>query len=75
MKSSLFFEASFTRIISALRVSSPLQLDFPAIHTLAREKLLSMYNGLVPFLQPDDLGEALKVASEFGIMPVSVVMP
>ena len=59
--------------MSALRVSSPLQLDFPAIHTLAIRRLLLLYNGSVPFLQPSDLGEALDVAYEYGIMPVSVV--
>jgi hypothetical protein len=32
-----------------------------------------MYNGSVPFFIPGDLGDALALASEYDIIPVSVV--
>ncbi|KAF8236753.1 hypothetical protein L208DRAFT_1421801 [Tricholoma matsutake] len=67
---SLFSEVSFSRIASALRVSSPLQLDFPSVHTFARQRLLSMYNGSLPFFRPGNLGDALALASEYDIIPM-----
>ncbi|RDB22888.1 hypothetical protein Hypma_009776 [Hypsizygus marmoreus] len=71
----LFRESRFTQIASILRASSPLQLDFPSIHSLAKERLDSMFPpGTVPLFQPDDPEEALALAIEYDISSMRKVM-
>ncbi|KAF8054778.1 hypothetical protein FPV67DRAFT_1050376 [Lyophyllum atratum] len=64
----LLSETRFSQIISILRVSSPLRLDFPEIHALAKDKLNSLFpSGRLPFFRPDNPEEALVLATEYTI--------
>ncbi|KAI6043277.1 hypothetical protein EDC04DRAFT_2563005, partial [Pisolithus marmoratus] len=58
----------FTRVASILRVSSPVQLDFPHLHTLVQDYLVAMFpSGPVPFRHPDYLEEALALTTAYKI--------
>ncbi|KAF5378351.1 hypothetical protein D9615_008761 [Tricholomella constricta] len=64
----LFSEVRFPRLAAVLRVSSPLQLDFPSIHALARERLNSIFpSPVLPLFRPEDPEEALALAKEYEI--------
>ncbi|KAG6865149.1 hypothetical protein C0991_004831 [Blastosporella zonata] len=63
---SLHSEVQFSRLAAALRVSSPQQLDFPAIHTLSRKQLnLIIPSQYSPESLPEDPEEALALATEY----------
>jgi hypothetical protein len=71
-RSPLSADASFSRVASALRVSSPQHLDFPSLHNLSRRLIEAMFpSGPVPFFHPDCLEEALALATEYQITSVS----
>lgn len=74
LRSPLSSDASFSRLSSLLRVSSQKQLDFPLIHSSARELIERMFpGGPDPFTHPDCLEEALALATEFQLQSVSVM--
>jgi len=61
----------FPRLASVLRVSSPRQLDFPAIYELAKDLIEKMFpSGPEPFQHPDCLEEALGLAVEYRIQSI-----
>ncbi|KAG6845268.1 hypothetical protein H0H87_011677 [Tephrocybe sp. NHM501043] len=65
---SLLSEVQFSRLAAALRVSSPQQLDFPAIHAHTRRRLISIIPPeYSPEFLPDDPEEALALATEYEI--------
>jgi hypothetical protein len=64
-------KVEFARLVSILRVSSPNQLDFPAIHALAWKYIEYMFpSGPQPFIHTNP-EEALAVATKYHIDSVS----
>ncbi|KAG6875993.1 hypothetical protein C0992_001491 [Termitomyces sp. T32_za158] len=62
----------FSRLAAVLRVSGPKQLDFPSIHALTMKRLISIIpSEYSPGFIPDNLEEALELATEYELPLVS----
>ncbi|KAJ7707621.1 hypothetical protein B0H17DRAFT_1033283 [Mycena rosella] len=64
-------DAPFPRIASAVRVSSPGQLNFPRIHETALRYFADLFpSGPAPFVHPRHLEEALELATSFNVTSI-----
>lgn len=64
-------EAPFARVASVLRASSSRQLDFPAIHQLARQRLESLFpTGPQPAFDIENPDDALTLAVDYHVYSI-----
>jgi hypothetical protein len=62
------------RFASILRITSPRLLDFPAVHSVAKEAFVAKFpQELVLDYQPSDTLQALALANEYKLLKVSVI--
>ncbi|KAG5644410.1 hypothetical protein DXG03_008577 [Asterophora parasitica] len=67
----IFSKFQIPRLIAVLRVSSPLQLDFPSIHALARERLSGASpHTILPSLDLEALEETLALAKQHELLSI-----
>ena len=63
------------RFVSILRISSARLLDFPTVHATAKEVFVAKFpHGPLPGYRPNNILEALALATEYRLEPVSYII-